>query len=117
MKDFLDRVGLRRRSLSDIGAIYHSRRFIDEAMARVKFIKDRSMTLGFGPFTLFRHTLLPEHLGIRLHYRLQFFANRNVPVFRSTGAHYIVLAKKAISRPLTFSKSADKSASDATYIL
>lgn len=116
VKDLLDRVGLRRRSLSDIGALNHSRRFIDEAMARVKFIKDRSMTLGFGPFTLFRHTVIPESLGIRLHYRLQLLADRNVPLFRSTGAHYIVLARKSISRPLTSSKSAEKSISDATHV-
>jgi len=107
MKDLLDRVGLRRRSLSDIGANYHSHRFIDEAMAGVKFIKHRSMTLGFGPFTLFRHTVIPEPLGIRLNYRLQSLADRNVPLFRSTGAHYIVLARKSISGPPTLSKSAE----------
>ena len=117
MKEMLDQVGIRRRSLSDIGANYHSHRFIDEAMARVKFIKNRSMTLGFGPFTLFRHTVIPEPLGIKLHYRLQFLADRNAPLFRSTGAHYIVLARKSISRPLTLSKSAEKSVSEATHVL
>ena len=86
-------------------------------MARVKFIKNRSMTLGFGPFTLFRHTVIPEPLGIKLHYRLQFLADRNAPLFRSTGAHYIVLARKSISRPLMLSKSAEKSVSEATHIL
>lgn len=116
VKDLLDRVGLRRRSLSDIGANNHSLRFIDEAMARVKFSKDKHMTLGFGPFTLLRHTVIPEPLGIRLHYRLQFLAGRNVPLFRSAGAHYIVLARKSISGPLTLSKSAEKSVSDATHV-
>jgi len=117
MKEMLDQVGIRRRSLSDIGANYHSHRFIDEAMARVKFIKNRSMTLGFGPFTLFRYTVIPEPLGIRLHYRLQFLADRNIPLFRSTGAHYIVLARKSISWPLMLSKRAQKSVSDVTHVL
>jgi 2-polyprenyl-3-methyl-5-hydroxy-6-metoxy-1,4-benzoquinol methylase len=115
MSYLLDRVGLRRRSPSDIGATYHAHRFIDETMARVRFMKKRSVTLGFGPFTLFRHPVLPEPLGIRLHHRLQFLADRKVPVLRCSGAHYIVLASKSVCWPLTVAKSAEKSVSDATH--
>lgn len=76
---------------------YHARHFIDEALARAKLMKSKGMTLGFGPFTLRGHKLLPERPGIALHRRLQRLADRNVPIFRSTGVHYLVLARKQVS--------------------
>jgi len=97
IKAALDQAGLRRRSLKDLGATSHSRRFIDKALMRVGLTKVREMTLGFGPFTLFRSAVIPEPLGIRLHCRLQKFADRGVFGLRSTGAHYLVLARKPIS--------------------
>jgi ubiquinone/menaquinone biosynthesis C-methylase UbiE len=97
VKEVLDRVRLRRLSLKDTGAKSHSCRFIDEAMARAQLAKSRSMTLGFGPFSLLRHTIFPEPLGTALYHRLQRLADRNVPLFRSTGAHYLVLARKLSS--------------------
>lgn len=99
VKNSLVRIGLRRRSSEDAGATCHSRRFIDEALTQVDLVKTKSITLGFGPFSLFRHTVVPEPLGIALHYRLQHLVDRNIPGFRSAGAHYIVLARKSSSRP------------------
>lgn len=98
VKNSLVRIGLRHRSSEDAGATCHSRRFIDEALTRVDLVKTKSITLGFGPFSLFRHIVVPEPLGIALHYRLQHFVDRNIAGFRSTGAHYIVLARKSSSR-------------------
>lgn len=114
VKDALIGMGLRRQSPEDAGATCHSRRFIDEALARGDLVKTRSMTLGFGPFSLFRHTLVPEPLGTVLHHRLQRLADRNTPGFRSAGAHYIVLARKSSSRPPVQSTSAENPVSDAT---
>lgn len=105
VKDALDRLGIRRKSLNDIGATSHSRRFIDLSLERVELFKTRSATLGFGPFSLLHRTILPESLGIRLHYQLQRLAERNLPVFRSTGAHYIVLARKSTTLPRMLSPS------------
>lgn len=110
-KDILDRLGLRRKSLHDLGATSHSRHFIDLSLKRVEFVKTRSITLGFGPFSLLHRTILPESLGIRLHYQLQLLADHNVPVFRSSGAHYIVLARKSTSLPCVLSLSDAKSIS------
>ena len=53
-----------------------------------------STTLGFGPFW-FPHHFLPRSVGVTLHRGLQKCAARGVPIVRSTGAHYIVLAEKA----------------------
>jgi ubiquinone/menaquinone biosynthesis C-methylase UbiE len=117
VKDALDRLGLRRKSLHDIGATSHSRRFIDVSLKRVELVKTRSTTLGFGPFSLLRRTILPESLGIRLHYQLQCLADRNIPVFRSSGAHYIVLTRKSTFLPCVLSPSDAKSISKATKVL
>ena len=94
VKTALHRFGLRHLSSRDVGATFHSRRFIDKAVTRAGLSKTRSKTLGFGPFTLFRRIIIPQSLGIRLHLRLQFLADQGVFGFRSTGAHYLVLASK-----------------------
>ena len=52
------------------------------------------VTLGFGPFTLFNHELLPPAMGLRVHRFLQRLADRRVPVIRSSGSQYIVLTRK-----------------------
>lgn len=93
IKATIKRIGLYPQSWNQIGATFHDQRFIDAALARAKFVKIRSMTLGFGPFSLLRHKIFPEPFGITLHHQLQRLANRNLPGFRSTGAHYLVLAR------------------------
>jgi hypothetical protein len=54
----------------------------------------RKAGIGFGPFTFFRKKLVQELTAIRLHQRLQALADRGLPLLRSTGAHYLVLAQK-----------------------
>jgi ubiquinone/menaquinone biosynthesis C-methylase UbiE len=100
MKAAIEAVRHRRRSTNKIGATFHDRHFIDEVLVSAEFIKARGMTLGFGPFSFLRWTIIPEPLGTALHHRLQFLADQSVPIFRSTGAHYIVLARK--SAPLNY---------------
>ena len=113
VKAVLEWVGLRQQSLKDVGATSHSRRFIDKALVRVGLVKARDMTLGFGPFSLFRRTILPEPLGTALHHRLQRLADLHVPGLRSTGAHYLVLARKSASKSLVQSTGADGFVSNA----
>jgi ubiquinone/menaquinone biosynthesis C-methylase UbiE len=99
VKGALVRVGVRQLSSRDVGATSHSRRFIDQALMQANLAKTKSKTLGFGPFTLFRHKLLPEAFGSRLHNCLQSFADRGIFGFRSTGAHYLVQARKPMCSP------------------
>jgi ubiquinone/menaquinone biosynthesis C-methylase UbiE len=75
--------------------LYHRRHFIDKALREAGLLKIRDKTLGFGPFSLFCHTVLPERSGLALHHRLQRLADQNVPVVRSLGKTYLVLANKA----------------------
>ncbi len=75
----------------------YSHRFIDEALVSAGLVKTSGKTLGFGPFTVLHHRLLPEALGLPLHQRLQRLADRGVPVLRSTGVSYLVRARKPTS--------------------
>lgn len=58
------------------------------------FDKVKGTTIGFGPFTLFRQVLLPDAIGTKLHGWMQRLAYRKWPVFRNSGAHYLVAATK-----------------------
>jgi len=97
VKDMLERVKLLHPSPKPMAAV-RDRHFIDEAMVSAGLIKSRSMTLGFGTFTFLHYRVLPERLGIALHHRLQRLADRNVPLFRSIGMSYLVLATKLTLR-------------------
>lgn len=86
---------------------FHTNRFIDKTLAHQKCSKTRSMTRGFG-FSLNNRSILPEPFGTKLHHLLQHLADLNVPVFRSIGMAYYVLARKSVSQSLR-SMSVDES--------
>ena len=93
-KGMLEWMRILHQSPKPTMAIFHDRRFIDEALASAELIKIKGMTLGFGTFTFLHRKILPERLGIALNHQLQSLANRNVPFLRSTGLTYLVLATK-----------------------
>jgi ubiquinone/menaquinone biosynthesis C-methylase UbiE len=102
VKDVLERLKLRHPSsdeLSETEVPYHlyTRHFINETLARAGLVKTGSMTVGFGTFTLFHRTVIPQPIGIRLQRWLQHLANKNLPILRSTGMSYLVLARKLAS--------------------
>ena len=66
----------------------------DALLDAVGLDKVRAATVGFGPFTLFGHVLLPDRLGLQLHRRLQRLADYGAPGLRRAGDHYLVLARK-----------------------
>jgi len=69
-------------------------RHCDALLNTSGFEKLESLTLGFGPFSVFGCKLLPSSLGLKLHCRLQALAERGFPVLRAGGSKYIVLVKK-----------------------
>ena len=95
VKALLVRMGVRRPSPYP-SSTFHRRREIDRTLARAGLIKIRSRTIGFGPFSVLGHVIVPEPLGTSLHHRLQRLADRGVPVLRATGGHYLVLAQKMV---------------------
>jgi len=90
----LRRVGLRRRQprfhAYALGAF-------DSELANAGFEKITAQTIGFGPFTLCTRRVLNEEAGWRWHLRLQQLADKSVPLLRSAGLVYLVLARKAAS--------------------
>jgi SAM-dependent methyltransferase len=66
----------------------------DDELANAGFDKILGETFGFGPFTLGTRRLLNEDVGWRLHLRLQELADQGVPLLRSAGLVYLVLASK-----------------------
>jgi SAM-dependent methyltransferase len=69
----------------------------DALVTRAGLRKVKGATIGFGPFTFLRHPVFAERTGIRMHRTLQHFADRRIPLIRSLGAHYLVLARKSAS--------------------
>ncbi len=90
---------LERRGLRPTPTLaYYPRRVVDAALACAGLRKRRGRTIGFGPFTLGGRPVVPTPLGLALHDRLQRLADRNVPVVRSLGIEYLVLATPASGR-------------------
>lgn len=108
LKDMLKRIGLYHQSQDRIMETFHDRSFIDEVLTNAGFVKTRGMTLGFGPFTFLRQRVFPTSLDIPLHHKLQRLADRNIPGFRSSGSHYLVLARKQTSQLFAQSPSTEK---------
>ncbi len=114
VKAILERLRLLRPSPKPMMGAVRALRFIDKALAGAGLVKTRSITLGFGTFSFLRWKVLPESSGVALHRRLQRLADRNVPILRSTGMSYLVLARKpAASSPDEQATSAEKPASNA----
>jgi ubiquinone/menaquinone biosynthesis C-methylase UbiE len=72
----------------------HSIREFDACVAAAGLEKVEGTTVGFGPFSFFGYKLLPNSCGVRMHHWLQSLAIRGVPLVRSAGIHYVVLARK-----------------------
>jgi D-aspartate ligase len=66
----------------------------DDILERAGLRKLSASTLGFGPFTIGGRRVLPEPPASQVHAVLQRFADRGLPVIRSLGAQYVVLASR-----------------------
>ena len=73
--------------------MYSIKRF-DTDLHEANLINIKNTNLGFGPFTFLRHKIFPSQVEVKIHQRLQEYADRGFPILRSTGAQYIVLARK-----------------------
>ena len=74
--------------------VLHSPRQFDAILARHHLHKTRALTFGFGPFSFMGRRLGSEGGSVRLHLKVQSLADRGLPLLRSIGAQYIVLARK-----------------------
>jgi 2-polyprenyl-3-methyl-5-hydroxy-6-metoxy-1,4-benzoquinol methylase len=92
----------RRKLIHPAGACarLHSIREFDAYLAAAGLTKVQARTVGFGPFS-FLGCKLPDSYGRNVHRRLQNLADRGVPILRSMGTHYIVLARKDFTTSAT----------------
>src|SRR5262245_55780866 len=97
LKPFKRRIGrmLRAAGLRTRRPRFHAYSLsgFDDELANAGFDKITGQTLGFGPFTFCNRRLLNERAGWNLHLRLQELADKGVPLLRSSGLVYLVLAK------------------------
>jgi ubiquinone/menaquinone biosynthesis C-methylase UbiE len=82
------------RSPRGVRSYVISLRALRHALDSVGLKEMAGLALGFGPFTIFKHEVLPSSVGLKLHDWLQSMANRGAPILRSSGSQYLVLAKK-----------------------
>jgi ubiquinone/menaquinone biosynthesis C-methylase UbiE len=78
----------------------HSPRESKKILCEAGLIVLKSTSVGFGPFTFFGHRLFSDMNGIKIHQKLQEYADRDYPFFRSTGSHYIVLATRKLPKTI-----------------
>jgi len=81
----------------------YSRREFDSIISQSGLRIRHASMLGFGPFTFFGAGL-PNRIGLKLNRFLQECADQNVPLVRSSGSQYIVLAQK-LTPPRSFTQA------------
>jgi 2-polyprenyl-3-methyl-5-hydroxy-6-metoxy-1,4-benzoquinol methylase len=89
----LERTGLRdSRKVARLHA--YSVKEFNQCLREVNLTRIRSTSMGFGPFTMLGHNIFSDRTGVKIHQRLQRYADGDFPILRATGSEYIVLAKK-----------------------
>ncbi len=81
-------------SKNQVRSHLHSIQKVDTFLMNAGLQRVQSETLGFGPFTLFHRTFMPEKLGMLAHRSLQRLADLRIPLVRSAGAQFLIMAKK-----------------------
>jgi SAM-dependent methyltransferase len=69
-------------------------RTVDALLASRGLRKERSTTIGFGPFTFRNRSIVSDSASARAHRTLQRLSDRGLPGLNEMGAHYLVLARK-----------------------
>lgn len=72
----------------------HSPREFNRSLSEAGLTVLKSTSVGFGPFTFFGNRIFSDSVGITIHQKMQKYADRRYPFFRSAGSQYIVLATK-----------------------
>jgi SAM-dependent methyltransferase len=90
---FLRRLGFRKSPPHGPRPRFHRASSFDRLLAEAGMRKRAGQTYGFGPFTCF-HRRLSDRLGLPLDRRLQAMADAGLPLIRSLGVGYLVLAEK-----------------------
>ena len=83
----------------------HSPKEFNRSLCDAGLTVMKSTSAGFGPFTFFGNRLFSVEVGMKIHRKLQQYADNSYPFFRSAGSQYIVLSTKgAQTNSLNFNK-------------
>ena len=93
MLGFLESQGLRKPLNAPRAKNYPVKNFLQRLSGVGLQILNQKM-FGFGPFQFMGFPMVSKRFGISLNHKLQRLADRNVPLFRTTGAQHIFLARK-----------------------
>ena len=96
MRNVLEQFGLLKPRTRPRHHMYSITEF-DAFLPAVRLEKLKGMTVGFKPFYFRNYQLLPQSIGVKMHQKLQSLADRGLPLIRSAGIAYIVLARKLTS--------------------
>ena len=78
----------------------HTIKEFNKSLREVGLSVMKSAGVGFGPFTFFGHHFFSESVGIKIHQKLQEYADNGYPIWRTTGSQYIVLATRKSTKPI-----------------
>lgn len=70
----------------------YGNRSVDRMLADAGLVKRSGTSVGFGPFSLLRHPVLPAGWAVPAHERLQRLADAGLPGLRGAGSQYLVVA-------------------------
>src|SRR6266540_448109 len=93
LRKFSENAGFKKATRIPRTTMHTSAEF-DNLLASAGLVKIKHRMIGFGPFTFLKIQLFPGAIGIWLHRLLQRAANLGFPILRSTGAQYLVVARK-----------------------
>jgi ubiquinone/menaquinone biosynthesis C-methylase UbiE len=93
VKHELERDGL-RNPLNGAHAHFYSIKEFKQYLHDADLTVTKNTNIGFGPFTLFNHSIFSDRIGIKIHQKLQQCADSGYPVLRMLGSQYVVLAVK-----------------------
>jgi ubiquinone/menaquinone biosynthesis C-methylase UbiE len=78
---------------------WYTPRAFDSMLSSVGLAKVAACTYGFRAPRFLGRPLLPDRFATRLHYRLQALADAQLPLVRTGGFSYVVLAQRRWDRP------------------
>jgi len=66
----------------------------NQYLCEANLTNTKNTNVGFGPFTILGHNILSDRIGVKIHQKLQQYADSGYPILCSLGSQYIVLARK-----------------------
>src|SRR2546425_216159 len=96
VKRFLESIGVRKLSTAARPRMYSVAEFVDYIQS-AGLVEMKRRMFGFGPFSILNRKILPDPIGVRVHQKMQKYADLGYTIFCSTGTQYIFLAQKEIA--------------------